>query len=134
VNSRNKHVYYMYALRIQANALGLSRCQLKRALDAEGVFAAEGYVRPIYLYPMYSQAVRDKHTGGGAGIWHGKNVSYEAGLCPTTERLHFAELLMTNVCRHDLGMHGADEFADAILKIVEHRDAVREKCRADGID
>ncbi len=129
----SRHVYYMYALKVDPLELGLSRKQLKHALDAERVFSSEGYVRPIYLYPMYERGLAARREGFGAGIWHSSRQDYGAGLCPTTERLHFSELLLTNVCRHDLGTAGATEFATACTRIVEHRDAVRRKCVADGV-
>jgi dTDP-4-amino-4,6-dideoxygalactose transaminase len=137
IGAGDKHVYYMYSMRIDPAKLGLSRAQLKRALDAEGVTSAVGYVRPIYLYPMYADGVRERKTGFGAGIWHpqpGSGVSYARGTCPVTERLHFHELVLTGVCRHDLPLSAASEFADAVVKVLEHREAVRRKCLADGVE
>src|SRR5439155_505702 len=105
VAAGNRHVYYGYSMRIDAKALGLSRHQLKVALDAEGVQVSEGYVKPIYLYPMYATQVATQRRGFGAGVWHpseSSGVEYRAGLCPVTERMYDEELLTSGVCRADL--------------------------------
>ena len=103
----DRHVYYLYAFKVDRARLGLSRAQLKAALDAEGIASAEGYVRPIYLYPMYEARVAKQRQGLGAGVWHPgeQRQRYAAGLCPVTERMHFEELLTTNICssRSDTG-------------------------------
>lgn len=132
----NRHVYYMYAMKVDAKKIGLSRQQLKSALDAEGVMVAPGYVRPIYLYPMYEARVRDQKRGFGAGVWHpapDSGIRYERGACPVTERMHFEELLLTNICRADLGRDDAMELVHAFEKVLAHRDEVRAKLVADGI-
>lgn len=134
VAAGDKHVYYMYAFKIDEQKFGLSRAELKAALDAEGVFTSVGYVVPIYLYPMYRKSVAAKRRGFGAGIWHPSDasVSYEKGACPVTERMHEKELVLTNICRADLGHADAMEFVTAIRKVFEHRAAVRDKLRAHG--
>jgi perosamine synthetase len=131
----DRHVYYLYAFKLDAKKFGLSRNQFKAALDAEGVSVADGYVRPIYLYPMYEARVRQQTRGLGAGIWHPVEGGqrYERGLCPVTERMHFEELLTTNICRADLTRDDAREFVRAIEKIYEHRRAVRDTLASRGI-
>src|SRR6202011_3446150 len=116
------HVYYLYAFKLDAKRFGLSRNQFKAALDAEGVASSDGYVRPIYLYPMYEARVRQQTRGLGAGVWHPAEGGqrYERGLCPVTERMHFEELLTTNICRADLTRDDASELVRAIEKIAEH--------------
>ncbi len=136
VGEGNKHVYYLYAFKIDAARFGLSRGQLRAALDAEGVAVAEGYVRPIYLYPMYERRVAARKRGLGAGIWYpgdGSPVRYERGICPTTEQMHFAELMTTNICRADLTDADARELCDAVEKIVEHRTDVRAALQGRGV-
>src|SRR5437868_395150 len=49
------HAYYLYALRYDANQVGVPRAQFAEALKAEGVPIAEGYVAPIYLQPLYQE-------------------------------------------------------------------------------
>lgn len=131
----DRHVYYIYAMKVDAAKVGLSRNQLKTALDAEGVAVAAGYVRPIYLYPMYEERVAKQKTGFGAGVWHPEpgRQTYARGLCPVTERMHFEELLTTNIIRADLGREDAMQLVTAIQKVVEHAPAVRDALLAKGV-
>ncbi len=132
VGPRDRHVYYLYPFKLDASRLGLSRLQFKAALDAEGISSAAGYVRPIYLYPMYSDAVAKQARGGGAGIWHpahhsgGSGQRYARGLCPVTERMHYQELMTTTICRADLTHADAMELVQAVHKIVEHKRPIRD--------
>jgi dTDP-4-amino-4,6-dideoxygalactose transaminase len=128
-SSGDKHVYYVYAFKIDATALGLSRDQFHRALSAEGIASAQGYVLPIYLQPMFDPRVAAQTRGFGAGTWHpapGSGVRYERGLCPVTERMHFVELMTTNIIRADFGEAEAREFTTAIHKIAEYKHRIRE--------
>lgn len=131
----DRHVYYLYAFKVDAQKLGISRHQLKVALDAEGVASAEGYVRPIYLYPMYEERVRRQTRGLGAGVWHPEEgrQRYERGLCPVVERMHYEELVTTNICRADLGREDAMQLVTAIQKVAEHSAAVSDALAARGI-
>jgi dTDP-4-amino-4,6-dideoxygalactose transaminase len=119
----SKHVYYLYAFKHDAVKSGLSRGALRQALEAEGLAVAEGYVRPIYLYPLYDAKVRARTRGYGAGVWYpkeGSGVRYERGICPVTERMHFSELLTTNLCRADLSLTEAREFLEGLQKVLAH--------------
>jgi perosamine synthetase len=135
----DRHVYYLYAFKLDASKFGLSRRQFKAAIDAEGVAVADGYVKPIYLYPMYEARVREQTRGLGAGVWHPPLDSresgqrYARGLCPVTERMHFEELLTTNICRADLTRDDASELVRAVQKIAEHKRAIKDTLASQGI-
>jgi hypothetical protein len=48
--------------------------------------------------------------------------------------MHFQELVLTNICRADLGEEDALEFVRAVEKVVEHRTAIRDKLLSNGIE
>ncbi len=75
VETGRSHVYYVHALKLDSRRAGFSRRSLVRALGAEGLEAYEGYCKPLYLEPLFSNNARN-----------------HAGLCPVTERLHESEL------------------------------------------
>ena len=87
--------YYAYAIRLDVATLGVSRASFVRALAAEGIELGEGYVRPIYLQPMYQRKIA--HGGKGCpwtcGHYEG-SVTYERGICPVAEQMHFQELVL----------------------------------------
>jgi dTDP-4-amino-4,6-dideoxygalactose transaminase len=132
----NRHVYYVYPIKVEPKRIGMSRAQLQAALTAEGVSIASGYVRPIYLYPMYGERVARRRVGSGAGTWHAAEAShakYHQGLCPVTERMHFEELMATAICRADLGERDALELVEAFEKVLSHAEAVRTALEARGV-
>ena len=95
------HAWYVYPVLLDHRQLeGVHRGMIARALEAEGVPVGEGYVEPIYLQPLYQQRIAHGSVGcpWTCGHWHG-TVSYERGICPTTERLHDRDLLLLDVTR-----------------------------------
>jgi len=94
-----RHGYYVYSMRYTAAESGVPRDRLVAALAAEGIPLGQGYVRPIYLEPMYQQRIAFGRDGfpftypGYTG-----QVSYDQGICPVAERMHFEELIVSGLC------------------------------------
>jgi perosamine synthetase len=107
------HVYFVYAMRYDAERAGLSREQLVRALAAENLTLLPGYTNPIYRYPLYQQA-----PDRCAGPFAVDKPDYPPGLCPVAERLHDRELLLTDVCRHPLTTEHVDLLVEGIAKVL----------------
>jgi perosamine synthetase len=121
------HSYYVYPIRLELCRFeGVTREAIARTLRAEGIPVAEGYVRPLYLQPMYQRRIAHGTQGcpWTCGHWHGQ-VSYEAGVCPVAERLHDEELLLLDVCRAPLTEDDIDDVADSFAKVLGNLDALR---------
>jgi dTDP-4-amino-4,6-dideoxygalactose transaminase len=116
-----KHAYYLYVMRYDSAQLGVSRDQFARALAAEGIPISQGYVAPIYLQPLYQRRIL---FGGTNSPWatasYEGSVSYERGICPVTERMHYEEVLFTNVIHAQISERDVEDIADAIHKVVGH--------------
>jgi len=112
------HVYYVYPLKYDETATEISRDLFVKALNAEGIPFSAGYVRPLYLSPLYQDRrhFAFKHYAG--------NASYEKGLCPTAERLYEKELMLTGVARFPATYDDMDDIADAIQKVVEQKESL----------
>jgi dTDP-4-amino-4,6-dideoxygalactose transaminase len=127
IDERATHSWYVYPVRLDVAALGVPRAAVARALAAEGVPAGEGYVRPLYLQSTYQR--RRAHGTRGCpwtcGHWTGE-VSYDAGICPVTERLHFEELLLLDVTRDPLTERDIDDVGDAFEKVLTRVDELAE--------
>jgi dTDP-4-amino-4,6-dideoxygalactose transaminase len=110
-----KHVYYVYALKFDEKRIGVPREAFVKALNAEGIPFGAGYVRPLYLTPLYhdKKPYAFKHYRG--------NATYDKGLCPTAERLHGRELILTSVVRPPATFADMDDIITAITKILENR-------------
>ncbi|MGH9731450.1 MAG: DegT/DnrJ/EryC1/StrS family aminotransferase [Candidatus Acidiferrales bacterium] len=115
---RATHVYYVYPLRYDEKSMEIPRDLFVKALNAEGIPFGAGYVRPLYLSPLYQERrhVAFEHYAGHA--------SYGAGLCPTAERLHEKELMLTGVVRFPATREDMDDIADAVQKVMEQKEAL----------
>ncbi|MCW8970755.1 MAG: DegT/DnrJ/EryC1/StrS family aminotransferase, partial [Rhodospirillales bacterium] len=100
VSEGNTHVYYVHVMRYDAAATGVSRQTFIKAMkaelpaaelrEAEGALIGGGYVRPIYLQPMFQKKIaygsatrcpfECPHYDGSA--------DYSEGICPETEKAH----------------------------------------------
>lgn len=116
-----RHGYYVYAIRYDATKTGISRDRFVAALNTEGLPIGQGYVEPIYLEPVYQQRIAFGKDGfpftypGYKG-----QVSYERGICPMTERMHYEELIHTNVCHAGVARRDLDDVVDAFFKVFEN--------------
>lgn len=115
------HAYYLYVMRYDSAEVGASRPEFARALAAEGIPITEGYVEPIYLQPLYQQRTL---FGGTGSPWtdssYTGDVSYDRGICPVTERMHYEEVLFTNAIHAQTSEQDVADIAAAIQKVVRH--------------
>ena len=115
------HAYYLYVLRHDAGAMGVSRAEFAAAVKAEGVPLMEGYVAPIYLQPLYQ---RRTLFGGTGSPWTGTGytgtVDYNRGICPVTEKMYFEEVVFTNAVHGQTSEADVEDIAAAIAKVARH--------------
>lgn len=118
-----QHGYYVYAIRYNPTKVGIPREQFVAALNAEGIPMNEGYVEPIYLEPVYQQRIAYGKTGCPFSCSHYKGkVSYERGICPIAERMHFEELMYTDVCHAGVTPEDLEDVVNAFHKILGNLD------------
>lgn len=110
-----KPVYYLYALKYDEQQTGIPRDLFVKALNAEGIPFGAGYVRPLYLSPLYheSKPFAFEHYKGDA--------TYDKGICPTAERLHERELILTPVVRPPGVFQDMDDIVAAIRKVIDQQ-------------
>lgn len=114
-----KHVYYVYAIKYDKEKVGIPRDIFVKALTAEGIPFSAGYVRPLYLNPIYHENKPFVYN------YFGKDVNYDKGICPVTERLHKKELILTAICRPSATREDIDDIVRAMSKILENREELR---------
>lgn len=127
-----EHAFYVHPLKYDAQILGVHRDRFVEAVRAElppitlreteGVKVGSGYVKPIYLQPMFQQRV----AYGSAGCpWNCEkyqgNVSYARGICPVTERMHFDQLITHELLRPPMTMSDLDDAVSAFKKVWQNR-------------
>jgi perosamine synthetase len=112
------HVYYLYPIIFDAKKAGFTRKQFVAAMEAEGFSLGEGYIKPLYLMPLFQnkRAYPGSHCPFDCPRYKGK-VSYDRGICPVAEELYEKTLLTTNICRYPVKKSHIDLFLSAIDKV-----------------
>lgn len=116
-----EHVYYCWVPRYDATTVGPSRTVFVKALNAEGFPCSEGYVRPLYLLPLF----RERRAIGANGFpFTLSNRTYRPGLCPTAERLYERELIFFQPCAWEMDDETVERLVTALHKVHANREAL----------
>lgn len=120
-----KHVYYFYVMKYDERVTGIPRDLFVKAFQAEGFPMRAGYLKPLYLEPMYQQKIGiGRHGFPWTANEGNAEISYARGICPTVERLQDHEILLTAYMHPPLQMSDMDRYCTAIEKVLAHRDAL----------
>lgn len=119
VREDSSHVYYLYPLKYHEEVTGLSRAKYIDNIRDLGIplyrFAG-GYIRPLYLEPIFAQ--RNAFKNGFPYSRHPENERprYERGICPVTERLYDKEMIVTAYNYPPLTTADMDDIVKAFTK------------------
>lgn len=127
-----ENAFYVHAVQFDSCIAGVSRDSFINAVKAElvpielregeGVKIGCGYVKPIYLQPMYQKLVGygDKGCPFACPHYEGK-LNYSKGLCPVCEDMHFNRLFTHELMRPPMTKADMDDVAEAFEKVWENR-------------
>lgn len=117
------HVYYIYPILLDIDKAGVSRDRFVEALCAEGVPAlGSGYVRPLYLLPMYQRRVAYGSKGHPFSCASAADSpDYRRGACPVCEDMHFNRLISFEICVHDFADEDVIGIGFAFEKVWKNR-------------
>lgn len=112
--------YYVYPLRYLAGHLGQRpRAELVKALNAEGILFYQGYVRPLYLQPLYQRRQAFRHGyPWSAPENRDSQPDYSPGSCPTAERLHNHEMIINEHIRPPQSSGDVTDILGAVDKVL----------------
>lgn len=116
-----RHVYYLWTMKLDIDALGVSRSVFARALAAEGLGLGEGYVSPLYRLPLFQHR---RAIGRDGWPFTLTDRDYKDGLCPVTERLYERELLVYETCAFELSERYVDQIIECVRKVHAQRHAL----------
>lgn len=110
-----KQAYWMFGFNFDEDVIGIKRNKFTDALRAEGIPCFDGYVKPLYLNPLYleKRAFAFKHYKG--------DTKYEKGICPIAEKLHEKYLVNTLISRPPATIEDMNDIVMAISKIIENK-------------
>lgn len=118
-----RHVYYTWAVRLDEAELGVSRADFSRALTAEGFPHGVGYLRPLYMLPVFQE-----RTAIGRDNWPFTltDREYHSGLCPVAERLYGSELMLFEPCAYQVDPATLDRLVGAVRKVHAQRHLIAQ--------
>ena len=132
VRPHTQHVYYTHTCQFDEVQAGLSRNTYINAVRAElphherreqeGVKLSNGYVKPIYLQPLFQQ----KMVYGRHGYpFSEHNIDYAPGLCPVAEQMHFKSVFCHEFILPSMTPRDMDDVVNAFEKVWENRALLR---------
>jgi perosamine synthetase len=126
------HAFYTQPFKFNSEIAGISRnafidavraeLQPYETREAEGIILGCGYVKPLYLQPIF----QNKIAYGSKGCpftppWYTGMVDYSKGICPVTERMHEKELITHELMRPSLSQKDLDDVVTAFYKVWENK-------------
>ena len=126
VSTGATHVYYVYGLTLDVEALGVTRERIIEALRAEGVPSLTAGYQNLHLLPIF----RNKIAYGTQGFpWSSpycsSDIHYGPGLCPVAEKLHSQTFLGLNICMNELPSEDVAQIVDAFRKVWRQLDRLK---------
>lgn len=118
-----RHVYYVWCARHDAAVAGVSRATVARALFAEGLPISEGYVKPLYMLPVFQRRVAIGRNGWPFTLTERR---YDKGLCPVAERMDEHELIEFCSCSYQLKEAELSRVIEAFYKVYSQLDVLAD--------
>lgn len=131
------NVYYVQCFKFNEDVVGVSRDKFIEAVKAElvhtelreieGVRIAAGYVRPLYLEPIYQNLIGYGKNGCPfkCPMYKGK-TRYEKGLCPETERINDKVLFSHELMHPMMKKQDLDDLVMAFEKVYALREMLKD--------
>lgn len=110
------HVYYVYGLTIDVDALGVERARILDALRAEGVPSLMTGYQALHLLPIFTNRIA-YGTSGFPFILAERELRYGPGTCPVAEDLHGRTFVGINLCMNDFSPNDVDLVITAFRKV-----------------
>lgn len=128
VRENSKHTFYIQALKYNKEISGISREKFVEAVKAElepfemreteGVKIGCGYVKPLYLQPIYQKLIvyGDKGCPFKCPMYKGK-VNYNKGICPVCEDMYFKKVITHEFMVPSMTKKDMDDVIKAFKKV-----------------
>jgi perosamine synthetase len=110
-----KSTYYVYPLRYNDEMIDIRRQEFVSAINAEGIQFYQGYVKPLYLQPVYQKKYLFNKGYPFTAIENKEcKQEYSLGNCSIAEKLHFKQMIINE---HIRAPHTDEDIKDIILAI-----------------
>ncbi len=122
----NTHAFYVFGMRLDLGALGVSRDKIFAALIAEGVPALSKQYVNVHRYAMYRKKIAygKEHFPWKNGLYESA-VDYGKGICPVAEQLQDQTYLGLHLCQYDFQLADVEAIAEAFYKVWSQLDTIK---------
>jgi len=118
-----RHVYYLYPILYDQAKTGIPRSLFAKAIKAEGFPIDEGYQKPLHLLSIFQQRKIFPNSDFPFGSKeYPTAVSYEKGICPTSESMWEKNLVVSSLCKYPNEKKHIGLFLKALKKVFVNRD------------
>ncbi|MCD4704842.1 DegT/DnrJ/EryC1/StrS family aminotransferase, partial [bacterium] len=108
------HTFYVYPIKFKKEIIKIKRETFVMAMKKEGFILGMGYIKPLYLMPLYQK--KEIYPNSKFPFSELK-VKYNRGICPVVERIYYKDLLISSICNSQRTKKDIDLFIKAIKKI-----------------
>lgn len=130
-----RHAYYVQCFKYDENIIQVPRDRFIEAVkaeltvtelrEAEGVKLSVGYVKPLYLEPMYQNLIAYGKKGCPFKCPMYEGIpDYKKGLCLVAERMHEKELFSHELMRPPMTKEDLDDVVLAFNKVYYNRNTI----------
>ncbi len=128
ISKNSTHVYYFYVMKYDEKKAGLKKSKFIKAINAEGYYMREGYIKPLYLEPIFKKKIVFGKKGFPfTSNINNKNLKYKKGDCPNCEYLNSQRVILTNLIYPPITTKQIDKFTDTIKNILDHSKLIESK-------
>ena len=127
------HVYYLQPFLYDEKIIGVGRNKFIEAVaaelpatelrESEGPRIEYGYVKPIYLLPLFQKKIAFGKDGYPFSL--SKSINYKKGLCPIVEKMHAKALFHLDFTRPAVAEKDLDDVARAFEKVYKYRNELK---------
>ncbi|HMO18053.1 MAG TPA: DegT/DnrJ/EryC1/StrS family aminotransferase [Oligoflexia bacterium] len=121
----SRHCYYQCPVKFNPLRAGCSRNAFVNAVKSEipsavlresAPLISAGYVRPLYLLPIFQNKNAFAYRAGYAR----NDISYDRGICPVVEKMHYENLFTHEFMRPGMTKDDMDDVIRAFDKVLSH--------------
>ncbi|MBU1895909.1 DegT/DnrJ/EryC1/StrS family aminotransferase [Patescibacteria group bacterium] len=128
VREKATHAYYLQPFLYDEETIGVRRDTFIEAVKAElaatelreqeGVLIGCGYVKPLYLMPLFQKKIA---LGSQGYPFNNSAVKYDKGICPVVEKLHEKILFHHDLMRPPATKSDMDDVVRAFEKVYSNK-------------
>jgi perosamine synthetase len=137
VEAPSVHTFYVQPLKYDQSYFEIHRNDFVNAIKAElpsailretAPLIGAGYVRPLYLQPIYQQKAAFAYNIENIKI----EIDYSKGICPVTEQMHFNELITHEYMRPGMSRQDMEDVVRAFEKVAKNVVELRANAEVAG--